>query len=57
MAQADVLTTAGEVPTRHGTFPNTGPVERFAVLTARKRRLAGERKTLRKQAAPINAMT
>ncbi len=25
MAQADVLTPAGEVRTRQGTFPNTGP--------------------------------
>jgi hypothetical protein len=27
MAQADVLTPAGEVGTRQGTFPNTGPAE------------------------------
>ena len=29
MAQADVLTPAGEVRTRQGTFPNTGSSERL----------------------------
>jgi hypothetical protein len=41
MAQADVLTPAGEVRTRQGTFPNTGSPDPAAAPDVKTRTVRG----------------